>query len=117
MLTTNTEAQRRASQGSLALTDERLEEYRRLYVSEALTYPVKCSSRRIRKAQASVLAVEERQSLETLSRDEKTSSRGLAQLRDKIEQLSAKKAKLAEDEDTAKTRRTEVDPLLLELAV
>ena len=55
-----------------------------------------------------MLAVAERQSLETLSRDEKTSSRALAQLKDKIEQLTSKRTKLAEDEDAAKTRRTEV---------
>lgn len=61
-----------------------------------------------RKAQASVLAVAERQSLETLSRDEKTAARSLAQLKDKIEQLTTKRTKLAEDEDAAKRRRTEV---------
>lgn len=61
-----------------------------------------------RKAQASVLAVEERQSLETLSRDEKTAARALAQAKDKQEQLNAKKVKLVEDEDTAKRRRKEV---------
>ena len=61
-----------------------------------------------RKAQASVLAVAERQSLETLSRDEKTAARSLAQLKDKIEQLTTKRTKLTEDEDAAKRRRTEV---------
>jgi structural maintenance of chromosome 1 len=61
-----------------------------------------------RKAQASVLAVAERQSLETLSRDEKTAARTLAQAKDKQDQLNQKKAKLSEDEETAKRRRTEV---------
>lgn len=50
----------------------------------------------------------ERQSLETLARDEKTAARTLAQAKDKQEQANAKKAKLSEDEETAKRRRTEV---------
>lgn len=60
------------------------------------------------KAQASVLAVAERQSLDTLSRDEKTAARAVAQLQDKIEQLTTRKAKLTEDEETARRRRAEV---------
>ncbi|KAI0692899.1 cohesin complex subunit psm1 [Cytidiella melzeri] len=91
------EAQRRATQSNLALSEENLEEYRRL------------------KAQASVLAVAERQSLETLSRDEKTASRTLAQAKDKQEQLNAKKAKLSEDEETAKRRRTELEQKVAQL--
>ena len=55
-----------------------------------------------------MLAVAERQSLETLSRDEKTAARTLAQAKDKQEQLNAKKAKLVEDEENARRRRTEV---------
>lgn len=71
------------------------------------------------KAQASVLAVAERQSLETLSRDEKTSARALAQLKNKIEELTNKKTKLAEDDETARTRRTEVGvlPIVITLLV
>ncbi|KAI0274052.1 condensin complex subunit SMC1 [Russula aff. rugulosa BPL654] len=53
------EAQRRASQSNLSLSEGSLEEYRRL------------------KAQSSVLAVEERQSLDTLTTEEKTASRTL----------------------------------------
>lgn len=63
---------------------------------------------RCRKAQSSVLAVEERQSLETLSRDEKTSSRTLAQLKDKVEQFTTQRSKLGEDEEASRRRRTEV---------
>ncbi|GJE85341.1 chromosome segregation protein SMC [Phanerochaete sordida] len=91
------EAALQASQGNLALSEERLEEYRRL------------------KAQASVLAVEERQSLETLSREEKTAARNLAQLKDKIEQLTARRTKLGEDEETARRRRTELEEKIKEL--
>ncbi|KAI0084077.1 condensin complex subunit SMC1 [Irpex rosettiformis] len=91
------EAQRRATQGNLALSEESLEEYRRL------------------KAQASVLAVAERQSLETLSRDEKTATRTLAQAKDKQEQLNAKKAKLVEDEENARRRRTELEEKVAQL--
>lgn len=108
------EAQRRATQGSLALSEENLEEYRRLcvlfpnrrWVAREPDYLlIICVSR---KAQASVLAVAERQSLETLSRDEKTAARALAQAKDKQEQLNAKKVKLVEDEENAKRRRVEV---------
>ena len=60
------------------------------------------------KSQASVLAVAERQSLDTLSRDEKIAARTVAQLQDKIEQLTTRRTKLGEDEETAKRRRTEV---------
>ena len=61
-----------------------------------------------RKASASVLAVDERQSLETLTRDEKTSGRTLAQLKDKLEQLTQKRDKLAEDEQTHTAKKQEV---------
>lgn len=50
----------------------------------------------------------ERQSLDSLSRDEKTAARTLAQLKDKIEQLTTKRAKLGEDEETAKRRKSGV---------
>ncbi|KAH9930814.1 cohesin complex subunit psm1 [Amylocystis lapponica] len=83
------EAQRIAAQHNLSLSEESLEEYRRL------------------KAEASVLAVEERQALETLSRDEKTSSRALAQLHDKHEQQTQQAAKLAQDRDTLTHKKDE----------
>ncbi|THH00454.1 hypothetical protein EW026_g2099 [Hermanssonia centrifuga] len=91
------EAQRRASQSNLALTEESLEEYHRL------------------KAQASILAVPERQSLETLTRDSKTSARALAQLKDKVEQLTARKTKLTEDENIQKQRRKELEEKVKQL--
>ena len=55
-----------------------------------------------------MLAVAERQSLETLRRDFKTSTRALEQLKDKVEQLTSRKAKLGEDETTQRARRSEV---------
>lgn len=61
-----------------------------------------------RKAQASVLAVDERQSLETMTRDEKTSSRTLTQLKEKADHFTTKKTKLVEDEDNLQQKRTEV---------
>lgn len=53
--------------------------------------------------------MEERQSLETLSRDDKTSSRALAQLKDTYEQQQQKTEKLAEDKNVQSQRRAEVD--------
>lgn len=50
-----------------------------------------------RKASASVLAVDERQSLETLTRDVKIASRSLTQLKDKHEDHVQKRDKLADD--------------------
>lgn len=61
-----------------------------------------------RKAQASILAVDERQSLETLSRDEKTSSRALTQLKEKKEAFDTRRAKLLEEQATQTERRKEV---------
>ncbi|TFK73385.1 condensin complex subunit SMC1 [Pluteus cervinus] len=61
------EAQRRAAQQTLALSEEALAEYQQL------------------KAQASVLAVDERQSLQTLKREEKVLGRSLAQLRERAQ--------------------------------
>jgi structural maintenance of chromosome 1 len=67
-----------------------------------------------RKASASVLAVDERQSLETLTRDEKTASRSLAQLREKHQDLDQKKDKLSEDARIQSERKSEVRFELLE---
>ena len=64
------------------------------------------------KASASVLAVDERQSLETLSRDEKTTARTLSQLKDKLEQQTQKREKLAEEERTLSQKKSEVYPFL-----
>jgi structural maintenance of chromosome 1 len=84
------ERQRKSSQHNVALSEESLQEYRRL------------------KANASMLAVDERQSLETLTRDEKTSSRTLAAIRERHEGMETKREKLIDDARGATARKTEV---------
>ncbi|KAH9836074.1 cohesin complex subunit psm1 [Rhodofomes roseus] len=86
-----TEVQRRAAQTNLSLSEESLEEYRHL------------------KAQAAVLAVEERQSLETLSRDERTSARALAQLKERHEGQQEKAERLRRDRDSQTEKRQELE--------
>ncbi|KIO31393.1 hypothetical protein M407DRAFT_14099 [Tulasnella calospora MUT 4182] len=76
------EATRKASQAGLSLSEESLEEYRTL------------------KNQANVQAVDERQQVEALKREERTLSRALATQKDKLAQLTQKKDKLAEDSVT-----------------
>jgi structural maintenance of chromosome 1 len=61
-----------------------------------------------RKAQGSVLAVEERQTLEKLTREEKTASRTFAQLKDKQEELERRRASLREDGDSYGGKKTDV---------
>lgn len=61
-----------------------------------------------RKASASVLAVDERQSLETLTRDAKTASRSLTQLKEKHQDHAQKRDKLAEDVRVHSDRKSEV---------
>ena len=61
-----------------------------------------------RKAQAAVLAVEERQSYETLKRDERTSARTLAQLKERLEAQQEKALKLRSDRDAQTEKRQEV---------
>ncbi|EGO04101.1 hypothetical protein SERLA73DRAFT_102460 [Serpula lacrymans var. lacrymans S7.3] len=87
------EAQRRQSQHNTSLSEESLQEYRSL------------------KASASILAVDERQSLETLSRDEKTASRNLTQIKDRHEQMDQKKVKLIEEIRAQGERKEEVSNL------
>ncbi|RPD71420.1 condensin complex subunit SMC1 [Lentinus tigrinus ALCF2SS1-7] len=93
------EAQRKAAQRNLSLSEESLEEYRRL------------------KAAASVLAVDERQSLETLTRDEKTTGRTLAQLKDKLEQFTQKREKLEEERQSQQQKKTDLEQKVQELSV
>lgn len=62
----------------------------------------------IRKAQASILAVSERQSLETLGREEKTALRTLGQLKGQIEEMETKRNKLTEDTNAQGEKKTEV---------
>lgn len=59
-----------------------------------------------------MLAVDERQSLETLARDEKTAGRALAQLKDKMEQLTQKQEKLSEEQSTHTQKKTGVRLIL-----
>jgi hypothetical protein len=61
-----------------------------------------------RKAAASVLAVDERQSLETLSREHKTISRTLGQLKEKQTGLEENRETRLADAQVQNARKTEV---------
>ncbi|KAF8840540.1 RecF/RecN/SMC protein [Paxillus ammoniavirescens] len=91
------EAHRRTSQDNTALSQESLAEYRSL------------------KAAASVLAVSERQSLEALGREEKTTARTLSQLQGKIEEMQTKKSKLTEDATAQGEKKDELEQKLATL--
>ncbi|KAG0708416.1 hypothetical protein DFH29DRAFT_479888 [Suillus ampliporus] len=91
------EAHRRASQHNTSLSENSLAEYRSL------------------KASASVLAVSERQALETLSRDEKTASRTLTQVRAKHEELERNQERLRGDEKTQQASKSELEQKLATL--
>lgn len=52
--------------------------------------------------------MDERQSLETLTRDEKTTGRTLAQLKDKLEQFTQKREKLEEERHTHEQKKADV---------
>ncbi|KAI0028569.1 cohesin complex subunit psm1 [Vararia minispora EC-137] len=84
------EQQREASQNNFSLSEESLEEYRRL------------------RAQANVLAVDERQELEMMRREEKGASRAYTHLKDKQEELEQRKETLGEDNDTLANRHEEL---------
>ena len=60
------------------------------------------------KASSSVLAVDERQSLETLTREEKTAGRILAQLSEKEQGFEEKTATRTEELHQQNTKREEV---------
>lgn len=62
----------------------------------------------LRKGQANVEAVDERQQLESLAREEKTLARTLASVQARYDEASAKKAKLQEDSTTNGEKKTEV---------
>ncbi|KAF7302129.1 Structural maintenance of chromosomes protein [Mycena indigotica] len=85
------EEQRKASQHNLALGAETLAEYREL------------------KAAASELAVDERQSLEALSREQKTVSRTLAQLKEKQQGLQETQETRSGEAETQGTRKSELE--------
>jgi structural maintenance of chromosome 1 len=102
------EAQRRASQSNLSLSEGSLEEYRRLFVGFIFGWSDLMGWDFFRKTQGSVLAVEERQALERLTREEKTASRTFAQLRDGQEEFERKRASLREDNDVHEAKKSEV---------
>ncbi|KAF5373789.1 hypothetical protein D9758_000684 [Tetrapyrgos nigripes] len=85
------EAQRKQSQHNLALSEESLEEYRRL------------------KASANLLAIGERQSLETLKREEKSASRALNNLLEKQGGLEEKRNLRVEDVKVQTARKAELE--------
>ncbi|KAN0101326.1 SMCs flexible hinge [Tylopilus felleus] len=85
------EAYRLASQNNTTLSEESLAQYHAL------------------KAQASILAVTERQSLETLGREEKTTLRTLGQLKTQIKELETKKNNLTENASAQDVRGRVVD--------
>ncbi|KAJ7098698.1 condensin complex subunit SMC1 [Mycena belliarum] len=85
------EAQRKASQHNMALGEESLVEYRKL------------------KAAASVLAIDERQSLETLTRDHKTTARTLSQLKEKQTGLEESRETRLADAQLQSARQTELE--------
>jgi hypothetical protein len=95
----------------MSLSEAALQEYRRLYVlllpllTMTLTLPVLGEHR---KASASTLAVAERQTLEALTRDEKTAHRALAQARERAAELEANRERLGEEMRTWSGRREEV---------
>lgn len=87
------EAARRASQKNLSLSEESLQEYQRL------------------RAQANTQAVAERQSLQSLGREEKTSARTLAALQELFGGLEEAKAKLEGEIGDVDEKKGEVSDL------
>ncbi|CAA7261205.1 unnamed protein product [Cyclocybe aegerita] len=85
------EEQRKASQHNIALSEESLEEYRNL------------------KASSSVLAVDERQQLEILTREERIASRSLAQLTEKEQGFEEKKTTRAEELRVQNEKKDELE--------
>ncbi|KAJ6560360.1 condensin complex subunit SMC1 [Mycena capillaripes] len=85
------DAQRKASQHNMALGEESLIEYRKL------------------KAAASVLAVDERQSLETITREHKTVTRTLGQLTEKQTGLEEKRETRSADAQVQSARKAELE--------
>ncbi|KAJ7598927.1 condensin complex subunit SMC1 [Mycena floridula] len=85
------EQQRKASQHNLALSEDSLEEYRKL------------------KATANLLAIDERQSLETLKRNEKAANRTLGQLLEKEHALNAKRTLRSEESTKQTEKKAELD--------
>ncbi|KAK7467271.1 Structural maintenance of chromosomes protein 1 [Stygiomarasmius scandens] len=91
------EEQRKQSQHNLALSEESLEEYRRL------------------KASANLLAIDERQSLEALTREEKIASRALNVLLEKQHSLEEKRDLRIEDVKVQTAKKAELEETIAEL--
>ena len=102
------EAQRKASQHNMALSEESLEEYRKLYAHMFILQLLLILGTFFRKSSSSVLAIDERQSLETLTRDEKTTSRSLGQLKEKQQGLEEKRDTRSEDARVQAAKKIEV---------
>lgn len=92
------EEHRSAASRNTSLSTERLEEYRRL------------------KAAAALEAVSERQQLESLARDEKTSARALAADEAKLSEFEKRAETLEAEVEREKTRKAELDEQLAERA-
>ena len=88
------EAARLASQKNLSLSEDKLQEYNRL------------------RSVANTRAVDERQSLNALERDEKTSSRALSSLQEAFDELKEKESKLVSEIDDLKEKKQEVEIIL-----
>ncbi|KAF5378785.1 hypothetical protein D9615_006938 [Tricholomella constricta] len=91
------EEQRKASQHNMALSEESLEEYRNL------------------KASANVLAIDERQTLERLTRDEKAASRTLTQLTERGKGLSEKRDARIEELNAQTEKKAELEERITSL--
>lgn len=91
ILMISTDAARRASQKNLSLSEESLAKYNNL------------------KAQANVRAVDERQSLQTLGREEKTSARTLASLQEGCEGREETRQRLESEITTLQEKKEELD--------
>ncbi|KIY53050.1 condensin complex subunit SMC1 [Fistulina hepatica ATCC 64428] len=88
------EEQRKASAHNVALSEETTEEYRHL------------------KSQASLLAVDERQQIETLTREEKTANRAFFQLQEKERELQDQKETRGTDLEAQNARQSELEDKL-----
>ncbi|KAF6764433.1 cohesin complex subunit psm1 [Ephemerocybe angulata] len=91
------EEQRKASRHNIALSEESLAEYQAL------------------KSSASMQAIDERQSLETLSREEKTANRALSQLTERSANFEEKKKTRSEELQVQLDKKADLDQKLATL--
>ncbi|KAF8587801.1 condensin complex subunit SMC1 [Ramaria rubella] len=85
------EASRKASSHTLSLSEDSLEEYRKL------------------KAEANIQEIETRQQLDTLRREEKTQGRALASVSEKVNQFEGRKHKLDEEKASLVAKKAELE--------